>query len=477
MSCTCNNIIQPIKIGAVEAILSDTVLEQKTVTGGLTYCDKSINVTWSPCQVTGWGRSPEQSIFYMKSLPYVSWYESKNNDLIANTYNTLARTVHPYKKNWADYGFRIKENATIGDPIPVHYTSNQNTTINTNFNRRFSYPSGYDYFQSEIYAISEGNTYPFLIEDWLTNPTETVVLGSPYSDFSSSDATSKYTGQIPTIPYWLRNYWLPSWTPKYPVISHYSSGDGHQNTIINNVYNYKMPYNCDTCKYDGTTGCCKINDFCEEDVPKTPCCLSGGLWEAGTCSTICPPCEEINSSTITVTFDNAIQYKDVEIHSSSPLCQWNAEESTDWFHINPTSGTSNSIRVTVQDNSNGQSRQGDITVTQDSITKIITIKQTGSNSNPTGACCNGNNCTETTFADCSYDFKEGSVCSSNPCDDGGVSAKDCCDYFIGPCCQWPSGCGYKTPQECRDENGIFLGFNQTCDNCPTYVPPYVIGTP
>lgn len=103
-------------------------------------------------------------------------------------------------------------------------------------------------------------------------------------------------------------------------------------------------------------------------------------------------CKPINSNAITVSFDNNAQSKEVQIHSLSPLCEWNAEESTDWFDINPTEGTSNLITVTVQDNSNGPFRQGDITVTQDSITKKITIKQTGSNSNPTGACCQGSNC-------------------------------------------------------------------------------------
>jgi len=495
-----------IKIGAVEEIVpsgsAGSTLDQKIeiLTVG-SECEESTDVTWSPCQVTGWGRSSHQAIYYMKTLPYVSWYEAKNNDLIANTYNTLAKTVQIIPRcsycEWCsdtDVYQRIPvyknvSNATIGDPIPVHYTSKQDAT-NRNFNRRFSYPSGYDYFQSEIYAIAEGNTYPFLIEDWLIDPTKTVILGSPYSDFSSSDASSKYTAQIPTIPYWLRNYWLPSWTPKYPVIGNNINlqkimgnniNSKYVHTRIDNIYNDKMPYNCDTCQYDGTTGCCEKNGVCEEGVPKTHCCLSGGLWNPGTCSSTCVFCAEINSNTITVNFTNTAQSKDVEIHSSSSLCQWNAEESTDWFDITPTLGTSNSIRVTVEDNSNGEYREGDITITQDSITKIITIKQTGSNSNPTGACCQGINCNIKTPLDCQSAggvFKgEATGCDSNPCDDGGSggggggggggSGKDCCDYFIGPCCQYPSECDYITPQGCRNVNGIFLGFNQTCDNCPS----------
>lgn len=106
--------------------------------------------------MTGWGRSLRQSIFYMKTLPYVSWYESKNNNLIANTYNTLAKTVQVIPQcnsnSSPTFSYKILPNATIGDPIPVHYTSEENIT-NRNFNRRFSYPSGYDYFQSEIYHI------------------------------------------------------------------------------------------------------------------------------------------------------------------------------------------------------------------------------------------------------------------------------------------------------------------------------------
>ena len=506
--CKCNDT--PIRIGAVEALFSTDNLEQKTET--YAHCDHSIDITWSPCQVAGWGRSPDQSIFYMKSLPYVSWYESKNNNLIANTYNTLAKTISPYISS-GFFIFRSDYNATIGDPIPVHYTSTQDTT-NRNFNRRFSYPSGYDYFQSEIYAITEGNTYPFLIEDWLTTPSETVVLGSPYSDFSSSDGFNPYTQQWPSIPYWLRNYWLPSWTPKYPVIaSRDFCYSGNKIRRIDNVYNDKMPYDCNTCQYDGTTGCCKTNGVCEEDVPKTQCCLSGGVWSPGTCSTLCPSCNQINPDPITVNFNSSAQSKDVQIHSLSPLCQWNAEENTDWFIIDPPQGTSNLIRVTVQDNSNGPFRQDDIILTQDSITKIITIAQTGTDENPTGACCLGTNCDIKTLLACqsaggvfqgqgtgcspnpcnyigacclgtNCNMKtllvcqsaggvfqgQGTNCSPNPCDDGGGGggiAKDCCDYFIGPCCLWPSGCTYFTPQKCKDVDGIFLGFNQTRDNCPS----------
>jgi len=469
--CKCNDT--PIRIGAVEALFSGDDLEQKTE--NYAHCNNPIDITWSPCQVAGWGRSPDQSIFYMKSLPYVSWYESKNNNLIANTYNTLAKTISPYRSSGA-FIFRSDYNATIGDPIPVHYTSEQNKT-NRNFNRRFSYPSGYDYFQSEIYAITEGNTYPFLIEDWLTTPSETVVLGSPYSDFSSSDGFNPYTQQWPSIPYWLRNYWLPSWTPKYPVIaSHNLCYSGNKNRRIDNVYNDKKPYNCDTCKYDGTTGCCKTNGACKESVPKTQCCLSGGEWAQGTCSSLCPSCKQINNTPITENFSNTQQSRSVTIHNETLLCNWTAQKDVDWFSINPDQGTVNSITVTVQDNSNGQFRQGDITVRQNNITKIITIKQTGSNPNPTGACCQGTGCSIKTLLQCQSAggvFKgENTSCTSNPCDDGGGgggggSGTDCCDYFIGPCCQYPSGCGYKTPQECKNLNGIFLGFNQTCDNCPS----------
>jgi len=152
------------------------------------------------------------------------------------------------------------------------------------------------------------------------------------------------------------------------------------------------------------------------------------------------------------------------------LCNWTAQKDVDWFIIDPPQGTSNLITVTVQDNLNGQFRQGDITVRQNNITKIITIKQTGSNDNSPGACCQGSYCTLTTFDNCvGGDFKgAGTNCISNPCGGGGGgSAKDCCDYFIGPCCTYPSECQYKTPQACKNSNGIFLGFNQTCDNCPS----------
>jgi len=484
--------LESIKIGAVEAIVQQgSILEQNIE--NLTYCDESINVTWSPCQVTGWGRSLDQSIFYMKTLPYVSWYEAENHDLIANTYNTLAKTVQVIN---VDY--KIQPNATIGDPIPVYYTSKQNTT-NRNFNRRFSYPSGYDYFQSEIYAIAEGNTYPFLIEDWLTNPDNTVILGSPYSDFSSSDGFNSYTQQWPSIPYWLRNYWLPSWTPKYPVIAKNNTSYAR----INNIYNNKMPYNCDTCKYDGTAGCCKTTflnqqtgrtiQMCETGVPKTQCCLSRGDWNPGACSSNCVACNQINSDPTTEIFGHEHWTQFIEIDSSVqiPLCLWNAAANTNWFSIGPIQGTDNQIEVTVDENSSGSVREGDITITQNDITKIITIKQDSSPS----ACCKGIICTEKTFLDCISDsgtFKQGIDCSSNPCTApppppppsgpppsgpppsgpppsgppvGG--GKDCCDYFIGPCCQYLSACEYETPQGCREIDGIFLGFNQTCDNCPS----------
>lgn len=403
-------------------------------------CVDSFTATWAPCQIeisSSWDNpSHINVIYYTKTLPYLSWHESKNEQLNVSTYNTMGK-VYTTKQNPAS-GEVIYEShsATPGIEMPVHYTLGQNTALNRQFNRRFQYPSGYNYFQSDLFTISEGNTYPFLVEDWLQDPIKTVGLGSYYSNFSSSELFNNTIGVWPTIPFWLRNYYLPSWTPRYPVMSatktNQDKGDYHW---INNIYNDKMPYSCSAC------------------VVSSPSCI------------------QINNQSITRDLNNTQQSITIHLtfNPTSPLCGWTIIENIEWLTVTPVNGTTNTITISVDANT-GNYRSGSFNIIQSNITKTITINQQGSDSNSTGACCTGTVCNITTWSNCSGTYKgDNSTCTpTNPCSDGGGTIpKDCCDYFIGPCCNYPTGCEYLTPQGCKDRNGIFLGFNQTCDNCPS----------
>ena len=408
----------------------------------------AMGITWHPCQVDC---SLESPIFYHKSWPYSSYhidgpasylytpgYEGgKSYDPNAGrvTYNTLAKVTV-----WDGISWSHQSNATIDDPIATHYkytgpwppsSQEEYSSENIKINKILNFPNGLNNFHDYTWNGGQTNDYQWwgwykAYPNWGTYPITFLPR-----DISFNSSRLHHFGYPQDTPVqWMNQLNFPSWTPIYPVVS----GNSWLTNLFDNDVN--QPNVC--CLFDGITGCCETDEECYPGIERYDCDFLGGTWTEGQCDqSYCDnKCYNINTDTVQFTVDYSEQTKTVNLSSGSPVCTWTAQTNDNWLVVSTKSSTDNVININISENTSTQNRLGTVTVTQANPQniKIIRINQLADNGGGGG---------------------------------GGGGGVDCCDYFTGPCCTNTQCEENKTPQECHNSKGIFLGFNKTCDDCPT----------
>jgi len=384
----------------------------------------TLGVTWHPCQIDC---SLESPIFYQKSWPFTSYHIGNvsgtspfpwqsENQLTTWSYNTLAKVLV-----WDGTEWKHNSNATIDEPMQTHYRNPDfDPDTSKNLSKTIYFPNGLNQVQHRVFnnlSSPQGGEF----EDWDDESTFFLPL---IPNFTSSQAF--IWGEVTLLPEWLNQWWFPNWTPNYPVVS--------GNSWLVNLYAKNTSINCDQCLFNGNTGCCKLQGSACFISERLECESVGGTWTDEPCPDNCDEsCNTINTAPVTLNFLKNAESRSVPLSGASTVCNWNSSINDLWITVTPLNGTVNSVTIRVLANDTGFERSGTVTITETqdtNNTKTITVTQSTDGG-------------------------------------GSVGGEDCCKYFTGPCCQNDSCLEDQTPQQCHTSKGIFLGFNRTCDDCPS----------
>jgi len=446
----------------------------------------TLGVTWHPCQVDC---SLESPIFYQKSWPFASYHIGGNLSMkypwmtdkepTTWSYNTLAKVL---VWNETATAWISKSNATIDEPMQTHYRDpNFDEDTSKNLSKTIYFPNGLNQVQHRVF-----NDLPFPdgaeFEDWDNQNTSFLPL---IPNFTSSQLQN--WGETMFLPEWLNQWWFPNWTPNYPVVS--------GNSWLVNLYAKNTSINCDQCQFTGNTGCCELQGSQCFISERLDCESVGGTWTDEPCPETCDgACNAIDTNPVTLDFSRTGGSQQVLLSGASKVCNWTAAvsggDASSWITVDPVAGTASLVNIEVAENNDGSPRFGTVTIRETqspNTTKTITVNQSdqsgGSDccvANPGTAGCSDDACETLVCAHdldcCTIEWDQDcatkavqlcSACGGGGGSGGGGVGENCCDYFTGPCCKNNSCQENTTPQECHKHDGIFLGFNRTCDDCPS----------
>ena len=272
-------------------------------------------------------------------------------------------------------------------------------------------------------------------------------------------------------------------TPSYPLIS--------SDAWLNNRYKAYEPPNL--CECFGSGACCGTLDGaeCIDNITKEDCEYSGGSSFPGTqcsnnpCSLITGACCTLDAQTNTTSCSTKTQ---LSCPPGSIFEQGFACEDAQCFKLGSCcdNASTSVCSITRQQECTESFVIGGVCLPDPCNSTPTTCGGAGDCCTSGTAGCNDTQCCAavcaanqiccTSWSDTCVNLAK-TLCSTLCDHTGGGGGKNCCDYFTGPCCYKELDTNNtrrfmckenQTPTECFEDDGIFLGFNHTCEDCVAF---------